>query len=83
LSDGKIKVVGHRGDAEGVVAPMSVALPRAWQRSDGEGNVTDEGYDARLDKLGRLVVGLAEALSPDVRGANRRHARPALARIAS
>ena len=60
----------------GVVAPLSVAIPKAWRMSDGEGNVTDEGYGARLDKLGRLVVDLAEALSPEGR------VRPALAGIA-
>ena len=60
----------------GVVAPLSVAMPKAWRMSDGEGNVTDEGYGVRLDKLGRLVVDLAEALGPEGR------VRPALAGIA-
>ena len=43
----------------GVVAPLMVTIPRAWQRSDGEGNITDERYGGRLDRLGRLVVELA------------------------
>jgi FMN reductase len=43
----------------GVVAPLMVTIPRAWQRSDDEGNITDERYGGRLDRLGRLVVELA------------------------
>ena len=43
----------------GVVAPLMVAVPKAWQRSDDDGNITDEGYAKRLDGLGRLVVELA------------------------
>lgn len=66
----------------GVVAPPSVAIPRAWRRSDDEGNVTDENYGARLEMLGRLVVDLAEGLSHESRGSRGRRARPALAGIA-
>jgi len=43
----------------GVVAPLVVTIPRAWQRSDDEGNITDERYGGRLDRLGRLVVEMA------------------------
>ena len=63
----------------GVVAPLSVAIPQAWRRSDDEGNVTDETYGARLEKLGRLVVELAGRLSPERpgHGAQRRRDRSA------
>src|SRR5919106_2056526 len=44
----------------GVVAPLMVTIPKTWQRSDGEGNITDSGYGKRLDRLGRLVVELTE-----------------------
>ena len=43
----------------GVVAPLMVAIPKARQRSDAEGNITDEGYGRRLDGLDGLVVELA------------------------
>jgi FMN reductase len=43
----------------GVVAPLMVTIPRAWQRSDDEGNITDERYGGRLDRLGRLVGEMA------------------------
>jgi FMN reductase len=46
----------------GVVAPLMVTIPKVWQRSDGEGNLSDENYGRRLDKLGRLVVEMAEGL---------------------
>jgi len=46
----------------GVVAPMMVAIPKTWQRSDEEGNIIDDGYGERLDSLGRLVVDLAEKI---------------------
>ena len=46
----------------GVVAPLMVTIPKTWQRADGEGNITDEGYAKRLDSLGRLVVGLSEKI---------------------
>lgn len=48
----------------GIVAPSMVTIPRAWQRSDGEGYITDENYGRRLDKLGKLVVEMAEGLNP-------------------
>lgn len=48
----------------GVVAPLAVAIPKSSQRSDEAGNITDDAYGARLKKLGRLVVELAEGLSP-------------------
>jgi len=47
----------------GVVTPRIVTIPKVWQRSDGEGNITDENYGERLDKLGKLVVEMAEGLS--------------------
>ena len=53
----------------GVVAPSIVTIPMARQRSDGEGNITDESYGGRLDRLGRLVVEMAEGLSSGERGA--------------
>ena len=48
----------------GMVAPSMVTISRAWLSSDGEGNITDETYGKRLDKLGRLVVEMAEGLNP-------------------
>jgi FMN reductase len=57
----------------GVVAPQMVTIGGAWKRFDDEGNVTDEGFGRRLDKLGRLVVDMAEGLGPD-RGAGDRRA---------
>ena len=51
----------------GVVAPSMVTIPRAWQRSNSEGNTTDEAYGKRLDKLGKLVVEMAEGLNPEDR----------------
>jgi FMN reductase len=53
----------------GVVAPSMVTIPRARRHSDGEGNITDESYGGRLERLGRLVVEMAEGLSSKVRGA--------------
>ena len=53
----------------GVVAPSMVTIPRARRRSDGEGNITDESYGGRLDRLGRLVVEMAEVLRSGERGA--------------
>lgn len=49
----------------GVVAPLMVTIPKAWQRSDERGNITDDGYGKRLDKLGRLVVELAEKIGAE------------------
>jgi FMN reductase len=46
----------------GVVAPLVVSIPKAWQRADGSGEITDELYGRRLDTLGVLVVDLAGAL---------------------
>jgi len=53
----------------GVVAPSMVTIPGARRRSDGEGNITEESYGGRLDRLGRLVVEMAEGLSSGERGA--------------
>ncbi len=53
----------------GVVAPSMVTIPRARRHADGEGNITDEGYGGRLDRLGRLVVEMAEGLRSGERGA--------------
>ncbi len=47
------------------VAPLTVAIPRVRKRTDGDGNVIDEGYRSRLDKLGRLVVEMASRLRPE------------------
>jgi len=47
----------------GVVAPLVVSIPKAWQRADGSGNVTDEVYGGRLDALGELVVDFAGGLA--------------------
>ncbi len=47
----------------GVVAPLMVSIPKARQRADGSGNVTDETYGGRLDALGELVVDLAGGLA--------------------
>jgi FMN reductase len=49
----------------GIVAPLTVTIPKTWQRSDREGNITDEGYAGRLDRLGSLVVGLAEKVGAE------------------
>lgn len=55
----------------GTVAPLMVAIPRSWERSDGEGNITDEAYGARLESLGRLVVDLASRFVSEEEGAGR------------
>ncbi len=47
----------------GVVAPLAVSIPRARQRADNSGEITDELYGRRLDSLGELVVDLAGALA--------------------
>ncbi|MBA3792450.1 MAG: NAD(P)H-dependent oxidoreductase [Actinomycetota bacterium] len=44
----------------GIVAPLMVAIPRAWRITDEDGNITDENQGGRLDQLGALVVELAE-----------------------
>ncbi len=46
----------------GIVAPLMVPIPKAWQLSDDEGNTTDESYGGRLDRLGELLVDLAARL---------------------
>ena len=46
----------------GIVAPLMVPIPKAWQLPDGEGNITDANYGGRLDKLGELLVDLATRL---------------------
>ena len=50
----------------GTVAPLTVAVPQAWKRANGDGDITDEGYGERLDKLGHLVVEMAARLRPEV-----------------
>ncbi len=47
----------------GVVAPLVISIPNAWQRADGSGEITDDLYGRRLDTLGGLVVDLASALA--------------------
>lgn len=46
----------------GIVAPLMVPIPKAWRLSDDEGNITDENYGGRLDRLGELLVDLASRL---------------------
>ena len=46
-----------------VVAPQMMLIGCAWKRFDAEWNVTGEGLGRRLDRLGRLVVDMAEALT--------------------
>ena len=59
---GVIAVAAMAHALRGTVAPLTVAIPQVWKRADGDGDVTDEGYGERLDKLGRLVVELAARL---------------------
>ncbi|MGB3633378.1 MAG: NAD(P)H-dependent oxidoreductase [Rubrobacteraceae bacterium] len=47
----------------GLVAPLMVPIPKSWQISDEEGNITDENYGGRLDRLGGLLVNLSSRLS--------------------
>lgn len=49
----------------GTVAPLMVAVPKAWRFSDENGNITDDAYGGRLESLGRLVVDLASKLAPE------------------
>ena len=49
----------------GIVAPLMVGVSRAWQRTDDEGDITDDNYDQRLDNLGGLVVELAQKIGAD------------------
>jgi FMN reductase len=46
----------------GVVAPQMVTIGGARRQADNEGNITDEGSGRRLDRLGALVVDMAEGL---------------------
>jgi len=46
----------------GIVAPLMVTIPRAWQLFEN-GEITDEAYGARLEKLGELVVDLANRMN--------------------
>lgn len=48
----------------GIVAPLMVGVTKAWQRTDDDGNITDDDYGRRLDNLGRLVVKFAEKVRP-------------------
>ena len=56
----------------GVVAPQIVMIGGAWERFDDEENVTDEVSGERLDRLGRLVVDMAEGLGPSRSQGDRR-----------
>jgi len=47
----------------GLVAPLTVAVPKVWQKADAGGNVTDGQYAERLDALGRLVAQTAGRLA--------------------
>ena len=49
----------------GIVAPLMVPVPKAWQISDREGNITDDNYGGRLDNLGELVVDLTSRIRTD------------------
>ena len=49
----------------GIVAPLMVPIPKAWQASNGKGNITDENYGGRLDNLGGLLVDLASKLGTE------------------
>lgn len=49
----------------GTVAPLTVPTPKTWQVSDGEGNITDDNYGGRLDRLGEFVVDLTSKLRVD------------------
>ena len=46
----------------GIVAPLTVGVTRAWQRTDDGGEITDENFGRRLDSLGTLVVDLAQKI---------------------
>jgi FMN reductase len=48
----------------GTVAPLTVAVSQVWKRADEAGDITDEDYGGRLEKLGRLVVEMAARLKP-------------------
>lgn len=51
----------------GTVAPLIVPIPKAWQLSDERGNITDDNYGGRLDRLGGLLVDLSSKLSSEKR----------------
>lgn len=47
----------------GIVAPLMVSIPRAWQITDENGDVRDDASGNSLDRLGGLVVELGGKLS--------------------
>lgn len=53
----------------GVVAPLMVTIPGAWRITDEAGNITDDGHNERLDRLGALVTRLADRFSTPVESA--------------
>ena len=57
----------------GIVAPLMVGVTKAWQRTDDDGDITDDNYGGRLEDLGWLVVELAEKLAAEDLS---RHAEP-------
>lgn len=59
----------------GIVAPLMVPIPKAWRLSDDEGNITDENYGGRLDRLGELLVDLASRLRSEESFAERKTLR--------
>ncbi|MGB3683051.1 MAG: NADPH-dependent FMN reductase [Rubrobacteraceae bacterium] len=59
----------------GTVAPLMVPIPKAWQLSDAEGNITDGNYGGRLDRLGGLLVDLASKLRPEAEFSGRQALR--------
>jgi hypothetical protein len=51
----------------GIFAPLMVGVTRARQRTDDEGDITDDNYGRRLDNPGELVVDLAGKIGADER----------------
>lgn len=51
----------------GIVAPLMVGVTKARQRTDDQGDITDDNYGRRLDDLGGLVVELAERIGTQER----------------
>lgn len=47
----------------GIVAPLTVGVTRARQRTDDWGEITDENFGRRLDSLGTLVADLAKMVA--------------------
>jgi FMN reductase len=47
---------------KGIVAPLMVGVTRTRQRTDDDGDITDDDYGRRLDDLGGLVLDLAEKI---------------------